>query len=264
MSAKPTEKSEQLELSLIPHTVENALILQREKDGYVNATQMCQAVGKMIADYLRLTNTKAFLEELSDDMGIPISELVVSVKGGNPSQQGTWVHPHVAINLGQWCSPRFAVAVSKWVTDWMTGKVKTGLPYHIARYMENQAQVPHTHFSMLNEMIFAIIGPMEAKGFTLPESMLPDISTGRMFCKWLREKRGVDTNALPTYRHKFADGRIVNPKLYPIAVLEDFRRHLHESWIPMESRRYFGERAPESLPILNEIILALPAPRKSA
>jgi hypothetical protein len=251
---------QQLELSLIPHRIDNSLILQRAVDGYVNATAMCSAAGKLFGHYNSLRATQDFLAELSSDIGIPISELVVVIKGGNPSQQGTWVHPDVAINLGQWCSPKFAVAVSRWVRDWMSGKSKAGLPYHIRRYVANAGNVPATHFSILNEMIFGIIAPLETRGYTIPEKMMPDISEGRMFCKWLRDAKGIDTNSLPTYQHRFEDGRVVNAKLYPVDVLPDFRRHLNESWIPMQSRRYFGERAPESLPYLDEVILALPAP----
>ena len=47
-------------------------------------------------------------------MGIPISELVIAKRGG--SKQGTFVHPDIAINLGQWLSPKFAVQVSRRVS----------------------------------------------------------------------------------------------------------------------------------------------------
>lgn len=96
--------------------------------------------------------------ELASDTGIPISQLVISFKGNTASfQQGTWIHPDVAIHLGQWCSPKFAVAVARWVRDWMSGKAgKTKLPYHIERYMANRSKIPHTHFSILNEMIFGL------------------------------------------------------------------------------------------------------------
>jgi len=54
-------------------------------------------------------------------MGIPISELIQSFKGGRAENQGTWVHPDIAINLAQWLSPKFAVQVSRWVREWMSG-----------------------------------------------------------------------------------------------------------------------------------------------
>jgi hypothetical protein len=46
---------------------------------------------------------------------------------------------------------------------------------------------------MLTEMTQALIAPMEIMGYRLPESMLPDISGGRLFCKWLRDTYGIDT-----------------------------------------------------------------------
>ena len=35
-------------------------------------------------------NFHDFVKELSSDTGIPVSELIQSVKGGNPEFQGTW------------------------------------------------------------------------------------------------------------------------------------------------------------------------------
>ena len=250
----------QLELALISHQIENTLILQRAVDGYVNATAMCKAVGKNFADYRRLGATVAFFDELAGSMGIPIDRLVITTTIGRNEARGTWVHPDVAINLGQWCSPKFAVAVSRWVREWITGQSKAGLPYHIQRYMANMSEVPHTHFSMLNEMVFGLIAPLESRGYTMPDNMVPDISEGLMFCKWLRDKKGVDTKSLPSYRHSYGDGRVVLPKLYPLALLEDFRAHFTQVWLPLKAVEYFNTRSPEALPFLMDYILTLPMP----
>lgn len=214
----------QIPLALIPHQVENNLIHQRAIDGYVNATAMCKAVGKNYADYSRLKITQEFLAELSGSMGIPIDQLVFTTTSGTNEGRGTWVHPDIAINLGQWCSPKFAVAVSQWVREWMTGKFRpVNLPYPIERYIANRSEIPVTHFSMLNEMIFALIGPLEAAGYTIPDDMVPDISAGRMFCKWLRDEKNIDTNSLPTYRHgwryTFRRRRGINRRLHLIPAL---------------------------------------------
>lgn len=141
----------QYELPLIPHKAGGEIINQRAKDGYINATTMCKAAGKNWADYNRIGPTKAFLDELSADMGLPITELIQSFSGGIPNLQGTWVHPYVAINLGQWLSPAFAVQVSKWVTEWVAGgpQVVESMPYHLRRYVANMAAIPQTHFSIL-------------------------------------------------------------------------------------------------------------------
>jgi hypothetical protein len=126
--------------------------------------------------------------------------------------------------------------------------------------MANMSEIPHTHFSILNEMIFGLIGPLESRGFTVPEHMMPDISQGRMFCKWLRDAKGIDTDTLPTYRHAFEDGRVVYPKLYPGSLRQDFLRFFHEQWLPGRSLGYFQEKAPEAIPYLQQVIAALPAP----
>lgn len=101
-------------------------LVHRGKDGYVNATAMCKAGRKNFADYSRLSSTKAFIAELSSVMGFPINELVQSIRGGNPTLQGTWVHPQVAIHLARWLSPKFAVQVTKWVLKCMSCKVHGG------------------------------------------------------------------------------------------------------------------------------------------
>src|SRR5689334_12214916 len=100
----------QQRLALIPHEVRGGRVVQqRRNDGYINATAMCEAVGKLFGHYRANKTTDAFLAALASDIGIPISELVQSVKGGDPVLQGTWVHPKVAIHLAQWLSPEFAV-----------------------------------------------------------------------------------------------------------------------------------------------------------
>ncbi|MEE7478394.1 KilA-N domain-containing protein [Methylobacterium hispanicum] len=239
-------------LDLIPHKVGPNLVHQRPSDGYINATAMCKATGKQAGDYGRLAATTAFLDALSVDTGIPVSELVQVVKGGPSDQQGTWVHPDVAINLGQWCSPAFAVQVSRWVREWMSARSKpqTVIPYHLRRHMANHGNVPPGHFSILVEMTTLLIAPMEVLGYTLPERMWPDISQGRIFCKWLRDEWNIDTDSLPTYRHHFEDGRIVPAKAYPDDMLKAFRQHFWTVWLPERAQSYFASRDAEALQYL--------------
>lgn len=249
----------QYSLQLIEHEVQGAPVLQRARDGYINATAMCRAAGKMWGHYRENANTGLFLAALEADIGIPISDLVQSSKGGDPRLQGTWVHPQVAVHLAQWLSPEFAVKVSKWVYDWLSGsRSQAAGSYHLRRYASNMQNVPYGHWSMLQEMMIHIIGPMEARGYVLPESMLPDISEGRMFCKFLRDEHNVNTDTLPTYQHNFEDGRIVFPKAYPNILLPSFRAHLFEVWMPNKALDYFRGRDPLALEFL-PYLLAKPA-----
>lgn len=97
-------------------------IRQRLSDGYLNATDMCKINGRFYGHYIDTNTTKEFINELSCDINIPISQLIEVRKGNSKKfKQGTWVHPHVAIHLAQWLSPKFSVAVSKWVLRFMYG-----------------------------------------------------------------------------------------------------------------------------------------------
>lgn len=247
----------QLSFDLIPHRVGRDIIQQRAKDGYINATAMCQAAGRPWSRYWESKPSREFAEALASDIGIPISELIQSIKGGDPSLQGTWVHPRVAVHLAQWLSPEFAVKVSGWVYDWMSGaapKPRAELPYHLRRYMANHGNLPAGHFSVLTELTQLLIAPLEIAGYTIPEYMMPDISSGKMFCRWLRDRHGIDTDKLPTYRHEYEDGRIVWPKAYPEHLLAAFRAHFRDEWLILKAADYFKERDPSALPYLPKLL----------
>ena len=98
--------------SAIPREIDGFVIPQRAPDGYVSAAAMCQASGTKMNDYARLAGTQAFIEALESVAGIPATLLVVTTQHGVASEQGTWVHPKVAIHLAQWCSAKFAGLVA--------------------------------------------------------------------------------------------------------------------------------------------------------
>ncbi len=255
----------QLKLSLIERNTENDMpIQQRLMDGYINATELCQASGKSFADYSRLKSTNDFINELSSDMGIPISELIQIVRGGVSRFQGTWVHPQVAINLAQWASPKFAVLVSKWVFEWMSGNIPNAgkLPYHLQRYMINRTQIPPTHFSIFNELVYNLIAPLEDYGYELPDSMVPDISEGKMFAGWIRRVKKLNPDDFPRYKHTYPDGRSFPARLYPNELLAEFREHFHNVWLVKNAPMYFAQRDTNALPYLRKMIDTLPEGKK--
>ena len=240
---------------LIEHPLNGEVVPQRPRDGYIDATRLCKQAGRLFGDYRRLTQTRAFLEELSAVMGIPITGLVHVVQGGRPELQGTWVHPQVAINLAQWLSPAFAVQVTKWVFDWMQGAVKGYMPVHIRRYLKNRTKVPPDYFSMLNEIYLNLFAPLEDYGVIPPDKIMPDISTGRMFSSFLRSK-GIHPEDFPTYEHEFADETRmpVRARLYPLEHLAEFRQYFNQEWLPTRAEHYFAERFPKALPYLPKIL----------
>ena len=181
----------QYQLDLIPHEIERVSINQRATDGYINASAMCDAAGKRFRDYRNLKTTNAYLQALSSKAGISAFELIQSIRGGRyPDLRGIWVHPQVAIHLAQWLSPQFAVQVSEWVFEWLSGQGRPGLPDHVRRYLVNRHRIPFDCFSMLNEMMFQLLAPLETHGYILPDKMMPDISMGKLFSQWCRDNGG--------------------------------------------------------------------------
>lgn len=260
MATSPTRQNAgQYQLSLRPHSYRGSLIQQRVSDGYINATAMCRAVGREWSAYRRTDATDKFMEALERSLKIHRDLIVQSIVTGPNKERGTWVHPQVAINLATWLSGDFAVQVSQWVFDWMSGKSTplraAELPYHLRRYIANSAAVPSGHFSILTELTLCLIAPMEALGYRLPESLWPDISSGMMFAKFLRDEHCIDTKAMPTYVHVFEDKRQpVQAKAYPDYLLPHFRKHFREVWFPQRSAEYFSTRDPAALAFLPKLL----------
>lgn len=98
------------------------VIRQRTSDGYLDATAMCKACGKMPFDWQRLQSTTEYLEALRIATGIPVTQLVVATNEIGHKMQGTWIHPRAAMRLAQWCSPKFAILVDGWVLDLVEGR----------------------------------------------------------------------------------------------------------------------------------------------
>lgn len=116
-------------MSILARSFNDRLIRIRQSDRYVSGTDMAQAANKLFADWNRLKSTSEYLKELESAMGIPISELVEIHKGvevgGRSENQGTWLHPKVALRFAQWCSAKFAVQVDCWIDELLTtGKVE--------------------------------------------------------------------------------------------------------------------------------------------
>ena len=101
--------------------------LMIRKDGYVNATHLCKAGGKLFIDWYRTKEHKRLVEQLSRSMKIFVDRLVDIKLTGPNELRGTFVHPDIAIQIAQWLSPDFAIQVSRWVRELhLTGKVELG------------------------------------------------------------------------------------------------------------------------------------------
>jgi KilA-N domain len=99
----------------------NGKNIRQRDDGFMSATDMCAAEGKLFGDWSRQKSTKEYLKALIDKhYGDSHNGPIESNVGGLPETTGTWVDRRVALRLAQWISPQFAVQVDEWVEELMT------------------------------------------------------------------------------------------------------------------------------------------------
>jgi len=146
-----TIENEQIEDTKPMTLILNQNVIEyRKSDGYINATQLCKAGGKLFGDWMRLKSTKDFLVSMETNMGIPILNLIDKNVGGE--HIGTWIYPKIAIQLAQWLISDFAVQVSSWIFDLMTkGKVEINLK--IIKEKENIIKDRNKRIKILENMI---------------------------------------------------------------------------------------------------------------
>ncbi len=94
---------------LIQQAFRRTVPAQHKEGGFVNATAMCKAHGKMFGHYKRFADTKDFVAAFSRSIHIRIDQLMQNLSNVPNEQKGTWVHPTIAIHLAMWCPPDFAV-----------------------------------------------------------------------------------------------------------------------------------------------------------
>jgi KilA-N domain len=94
----------------------NGRLIRQRKDGYLSATDMCQACNKRWNNWYRLDSTREYLEALQrrNYSDVSNSGLIDSTVG---NVGGTWIYRKVAIRLAQWLSPDFAVSVDEWIEE---------------------------------------------------------------------------------------------------------------------------------------------------
>lgn len=76
----------------------NGQTITRRPNGYINLTQMCQANGKRLDNWMRLKQTQECINALENHLQTQVIDSEEGVKGG------TWGHPKLAENLMAWLS----------------------------------------------------------------------------------------------------------------------------------------------------------------
>lgn len=247
--------------NLIKHSYNGAIVSQ-EPDGYVSLTDMAKASDRQVSKYLENQSTKLFLEGLSQDLRIPLSSLIRTIRGKG-KQQGTWAHPEVAIDFAQWCSVPFRI----WANRTLRGVIAQPQPqsslapfwYQRLLLDHKTNAVPNGYFSIFREVI-PLVAELETAGYVLPDSAVPDISVGKTWANYLRTINIVVEQVARQYPHTYPDRRNVQPcNCYPESLLPTFRQWFREKYKVDHLQRYMKTKDQSALPAVDRIVKALMA-----
>ena len=102
----------------------NFLVSFRD-DAFLNATAIAKQYGKRVGDYLRNDRTQEYIEALAENLSrtrkITLNKKqLVAVKNGG-TNNGTWLHPKLAIDFARWLDPKFAVWCDEQIEQLLSG-----------------------------------------------------------------------------------------------------------------------------------------------
>ena len=97
-------------------------------DGYLHATQIAKHFGKLPKDYLKTEQTQEYIAALADNcvrrkILTDKNQLVIIKQGG--IEQGTWLHPKLAIHFARWLDPKFAVWCDEQIEQIISGSLQS-------------------------------------------------------------------------------------------------------------------------------------------
>lgn len=232
------------------------------KDRYVSLTDMAQATGKQVNDFVRLKQTQSYLDALSRKTGIPVmteqqgvQTLLEIKKGGDVASSGTWGHPKLAIAFARWCNDDLAVQMDFWIDELLTtGNVslapKSEAPvfrlYSERRDKNAVLNLPENYWCVFRESMNFLIDFEKAVnrlGIEIAVSQydLLDGSIGSCWSKYRKDKEWAKPTK--TYRHHFRDKRgEQEANCYHRDELWEFRTWLDKIYSPNKMPDYLKRK----------------------
>ncbi|MBL4662151.1 MAG: hypothetical protein JKY22_00960, partial [Flavobacteriaceae bacterium] len=153
----------------------------------------------------------------------------------------------------------------KWVTKEVIPSIrKTGAyginrletPNFVVRFNDNWDRTDKGYFSVISELFVRLYGKFENIGYQIPNKALggkqirPDVSVGRLFAQYLRDKHTDLAEEYKMYSHLFQDGSEFDARQYKNALLPTFIKFVDDVWIPQRAQAYFKTRDPVALDYL--------------
>jgi hypothetical protein len=133
-------------------------------DGWFDATSIAARFNKRPVDWLRLEETKAYLEALCDALGISGSGSLIRSKRNS----GTWLHPKLAVRFAQWLDLKFAV----WCDMQIEGLLRGTHPIHDRKRLRHEAAASYKVMSQILQLTREAQGKTSAPHHYINEAKL--------------------------------------------------------------------------------------------
>lgn len=169
--------------------------------------------------------------------------------------------------VAQYSADQFMeIGINAWIQS-ITGWSKTEPARHYVPYwyqrlsiFTTKTRIPDGWWSAFEELA-KMMRDLEGFGYVLPDvspttgqKITPDISIGKMFCKYMRDRGYNVDSTVRKYKHHYPDGRVADANIYPDEWIYEFRSWFNTSWKPERLLAYLGSRDPESLPSIARLL----------
>jgi prophage antirepressor-like protein len=223
-------------------------------------------VAKDVCDILNLTTITLALERVSKD---DLRETQVTDSSGRQqltkivNEKGLYKllfesRKPEAEKIKQWLASEVMPSIRKtggYVAPGARPQIHT--PEFVKRFHDNSNRTHPGYFSVISELYIRFHGKLELMGYIMPDrdedgntELRPDISVGRHFAKYLREKYHDEEIGYRMYWNYFRNAPQREVAEYALRYLGDFAEFVENIWIPEHAEKYFKKRAPAALPAI--------------
>jgi hypothetical protein len=168
-----------------------AVLFDNSNELYINATKIAKEFGKKPETFLKTKSIKDYIVALKSATGI--ANIVIVRQGGNPKEQGTWIHKKLIIHFARWLDVEFSI----WCDLQIEEILKTGsysIPKPDLEKLEERVRVleiSQQEFKVFEDVFFRL-GIERKEELAITTNRAVKKETGVDFLE-IAEKKGLST-----------------------------------------------------------------------
>lgn len=142
------------------------------------------------------------------------------------------------------------------INKWQLQQPTIKAPHHYRRLQlfKMRTKMPVGYWCIFEELT-GFVGELEAQGYLLPHSIIPDISVGKCWCNYLRSLGYEPKDLVMKYDHYYPDRKYpVKANIYPNELLGMFKTWFEATYKPQKALQYFRKADQEALPSLCKLL----------